>query len=68
MLAAWACGIDLYGFCRFCFASLRAYSTGTLIQAVMRMMTGILSSFPAGWPRQILKFVLELDLELVLDR
>jgi hypothetical protein len=58
--------MDLYGFCRFCLASLRGYSTGTLIQAVMRMMTGIFFSFPAGWRRQILEIVLEL--ELVLDR
>jgi hypothetical protein len=31
----------------------------------MRIMTGILFSFPADWRRQILKIVLEL--ELVLD-
>jgi len=47
-------------------ASLREYSTRALIQAVMRMMTGIFFSFPAGWRRQILEIVLEL--ELVLDR
>jgi len=43
-------------------ASLREYSTRALIQAVMRMMTGIFFSFPAGWRRQILEIVLELEL------
>jgi hypothetical protein len=32
------------------------------------MMTGILFSLPADWRRQILKIVLILELELVLDR
>jgi hypothetical protein len=43
-------------------ASLREYSTRALIQAVMRMLTGIFFSFPAGWRRQILEIVLELEL------
>jgi hypothetical protein len=43
-------------------ASCAGISTGTLIQTVMRMMAGIFFSFPAGWRRQILEIVLELEL------